>query len=188
MRVFIMICMTLLLVACGTTDNQKNPSNSNSSKVTQLENQKESTVIEEDFILTLSSEKEQYKVGEELKIKAELTYTGEEEIAIGHGGSWLFMNTTNVTKGYEFGSAMIDPYIVTTMKPNIPIVERYTFSGGTYHEGMGGNKYSEKEFEQMSNMNFPPGQYKIEGVTEFVIDGQQQRYNLKTEIVFEVIE
>lgn len=189
MRILIMICMTFLLVACGTAENnQKNPGNANAPKVNQLENQKESTVTEEDFNLTLSSEKEQYKVGEELKIQAKLTYTGEEEISIGHGGSWLFMNTTNVTKGYEFGSAMIEPYIVTTMKPNIPIIEPYTFSGGTYHEGMEGNAYSEKEFEQMSKMNFPPGQYKIEGVTEFIIDGQQQRYNLKTKIVFEVIE
>ena len=31
------------------------------------------------------------------------------------------MNTTNVTKGYEFGSAMNEPYIVTPMKPNTPI-------------------------------------------------------------------
>ena len=50
---------------------------------------------------------------------------------------------------------------------------------------MEGNAFSDEVFEQMASMKFPPGQYKIEGVTEFVIDGQQQRYNLKAEIIFE---
>lgn len=182
--------MAAFLVACGTAENndQNNQSGSSNQDGSQLENQKESTVTEENFILTLRSEKEQYKVGEELQIKAELTYTGEEEISIGHAASWLSMNTTNITKGYEFGSAMNEPYIVTPMKPNTPIVQPYSFSGGSYYEGMEGNAFSNEEFKQMASMKFPPGQYKIQGVTNFVIDGQQQRYNLKAEIVFEVIK
>lgn len=188
MRILMMLVLAVILVGCSTANNNEGPDGSNNSSVPTLDNQSESTVTEEPFILTLRSEKEQYKVGEELNIQAELTYTGEEDITIGHGGSWLFMNTTNVTKGYEFGSAMIEPYILTPMEPNTPIVQPYSFSGSSYHEEMGGNEYTQEEFEQMVEMDFPPGQYKIEGVTEFVIDGKQQRYNLKAEIVFEVIE
>lgn len=189
MRILILLCMTTLLASCGTGGNESNnATNSNESKTTQLDNRKESIATEGEFTLKLSSEKERYQVGEELNIQAELTYTGDEEITIGHGGSWLFMNTTNVTEGYEFGSAMIEPYILTKVTPNTPIIELYSFSGGTYHEGMEGNSYSEEEFKQMATMNFPPGQYKIQGVTEFVIDGQEQRYNLEAEIIFEVFE
>ena len=82
-HLIILLMAVFLVVGCGTAENnKKNPGGSNEFKGTQMENQIESTVTEDQFILSLSSEKEQYKVGEELKIKAELTYTGEEEISL----------------------------------------------------------------------------------------------------------
>ena len=183
MRALIVLITALLLTACGAGSGEnasKNENNNNESS--------QSTEIQDNFKLELKSEKSQYKVGEELKITASLTYTGEEDIEIGHAGSWIFLNTTNLTKGYKFEGVMIQPYIVTAMKPNEPIIEQYQFSGGTYFEGNGGNSYSEKEFEKMSSMNFPPGKYKIEGITDFHIVDEEPRYSLKAEIYFEVVE
>jgi len=167
--------MALFLAACGTGsgDNENKGSN-------------ESVAVQDNFKLELISEKTQYKVGEELKITANLTYSGEDEIDIEHGGSWIFLNTTNVTKGYKFTGAMNQPLIITKVKPNEPLIEPYHFSGGTYFKENGGNPYTDNEFEQMASMNFPPGKYRIEGVTEFNIIGEKTRYRLKAEILFEV--
>ena len=183
MRLLLLLMMALLLTACGAGNGE----NASQSEKDGNESS-QSMEVQGNFKLELKSEKSQYKVGEELKIAAELTYTGEEDIEIGHAGSWIFLNTTNVTKGYEFEGVMIQPYIVTAMKPNEPIEEHYQFSGGSYFEGNGGNPYSEKEFEKMASMNFPPGKYKIEGITEFHIVDEEPRYTLKAEIYFEVIE
>ncbi|PYF08332.1 hypothetical protein [Ureibacillus chungkukjangi] len=183
MRYLVLLFMSLLLTACGAgngenTSNRASNANENSQAVES----------QDDFKLELKSAKAKYKAGEELDITASLTYTGEEDIEIGHAGSWIFLNTTNLTKGYKFEGVMIQPYIVTAMKPNEPILEQYQFSGGSYFEGNGGNPYSEKEFEKMSSMNFPPGKYKIEGITDFHIVDEEPRYSLKAEIYFEVVE
>lgn len=186
MRILSVVIMALLLTACGVDKGEQASKNAvNSIEGTESV---ENIQIQDNFKLELKSEKSQYHVGEELKITANLTYTGEEEIEIGHGGSWIYLNTTNLAKNYQFGGIMIQPHIVTAMTPNDPIVEHYNFSGGSYHEGSGGNPYTDDEFDQMANMNFPPGKYKIEGITEFNIMGEEHNYEIETEIVFEVIE
>ncbi|MDN4491922.1 hypothetical protein [Ureibacillus aquaedulcis] len=185
MRFLTIIIIVLFLSACGVDSGKKVLTNEGDS----IESIKsESIEVQDDFKLEIKSEKSQYNVGEELKITANLTYTGEKEIEIGHGGSWIYLNTTNVTKGYQFWAAMNQPHIVTAMTPNVPIKEQYHFSGGTYYAGSGGNPYTEEEYKQMADMNFPPGNYKIEGTTEFNILGEEYTYEIKTEISFEVIE
>ncbi len=183
MRRLTILILAFFLTACGAdtgengAENKKGVNENNSS-----------TEIQDKFKLELKSEKPRYMVGEELKITAELTYMGEEEIEIGHGGSWLYFNTTNVTKGYQFKGAMDQPYIVTPMKPNEPIIVQYRFSGGTYFKESGGTPYTDEEFKQMASMNFPPGEYKIEGITDFRIDGEEQKYELEADIVFEIVD
>lgn len=179
----VLLAIVLLLSACGMTDKPV-------ENVQQAFQEKEviSEVSNEIFTLKLISEKLNYKVGEELQIRAELTYKGEEPITIGHGGSWIHLATTNLTKDYQFGSAMIEPYITTPIPPGETIIQQYKFSGGTYYDGAPGAKYSEEEFKEMGDMNFPVGEYKIEGLTDFHIDGEGNNIKLKTEVIFHVIE
>ncbi len=184
MRLFIIIILGMLLSACGTqeTKTEEPTQLASNDLISSSESQ------EDKFTLRLVSEKEQYKVGEPLNIVAKLTYHGEEDITIGHGGSWVALSTTNLSKGYNFGSAMDTPYISREIQSKQTIRKLYQFSGGTYHEGMGGTPFSEEEFLEMSKGKFPPGIYKIEAATDFVIEGNDKKYSLKGKVIFEVIE
>lgn len=177
MRRLLCLFMVLFLAGCGTEP----------LKSTGVDNMIENEVVEEPFTLRLVSEKEQYVEGEKPNIKAELTYNGDlDKVSIGHGGSWIWLITTNLTEDYFFDAAMIEPYIVSEMKKGEPLVQQYQFSG-SYDESKG---YSEEIFKRMSEMDFPPGQYEIKGRTDFHIDGEQPstNYSLETKIIFEVIE
>lgn len=186
MKMLAFLFMVFLLFACGSEYEEKASNNDNSSN--DAEYTAESVEVQDPFKLELKSEKLQYKQGEQLNITAHLTYAGNEAITIGYGGSWIFLNTTNVTEGYQFNADMIQPFIATDMRPNEPIVEQYHFSGSSYGAGKGGKPYSDEVFEQMANMNFPPGQYKIEGITDFKVIGEDKTYKLEAEIRFDVIE
>ena len=179
----ILLAVVLLLSACGATEKPVEQE----AKPAAVEKEVISEVTNETFVLKLISEKTNYKVGEDLKVRAELTYKGEEPITIGHGGSWIHLATTNLTKDYQFGSAMIEPYLTTSIKPDETIIQEYKFSGGTYSEGMPGAKYSEEEFKLMGEMKFPIGEYQIKGLTDFFIEGKDTRIQLETDIVFNVI-
>lgn len=78
-------------------------------------------------------------------------------------------------------------YIITPIESGQTITEQYCFPGGTYNGLKGRNAYTE-EFFQIVNMNFPQRQSKIEGSTDLDIEGLDTRYNLETEIIFEIVE
>lgn len=80
------------------------------------------------------------------------------------------------------------PHNITPIESGQTITEQYHFSGGTFIGLKGGNAYTEEEFFQMANMNFPSGQYKIEGRTDFYIEGGEIRYNLEAAIIIEIVE
>ena len=180
MRKLSIIGLTMLLTACNTAQPQADP----------IENQATAQVEQQPFTLKLEAEKEQYKVGEKPIIQAELVYAGEEdEITIAHGGSWLFLETTNITEDYHFGAFMNEPLIYTKLTKGEPLIERYSFSGGTYIEGQEGKPYSDELFERMAKMDFPAGQYEIKAITEFGIEQiTGKKYQLEARIVFEVVE
>lgn len=184
--VFTLVFLIFILAGCGTgTQNNSNSLNY------ELENVTEGFVEDGHFSFKLISEKAVYQVGEPLQIKAELTYIGEEEsIRISHAASPIWMLTSNLSEGYQFDAAMNEPLIFTDLKKNVPFVEQYQFSGGTYYEGAPGNPYSEDVFLQMAEGKFPPGQYEIKGKTDFAIgeDIMTERVQLETYIIFTVVE
>ncbi|WP_332645331.1 hypothetical protein [Lysinibacillus sp. 54212] len=161
-------------------------------KVTHVEGQptniKESEIQKGSFTLTLKSEKDQYKVGEDLNIVAQLTYHGEKAIHIRYAGSWVSLGTTNLTKNYQFGSSMFLANSTTPLASGETISEQYQYTGGLYVEELGGNPYSEDENSKMSKMNFPPGQYKIEAHTDFKNEDNGIPYKIHTAIIFKVVE
>ncbi|MEC1180572.1 hypothetical protein P9B03_19095 [Metasolibacillus meyeri] len=180
MRLLSIIGLTMLLTACNVAQPQEEPSD-------PILNQATAQVEQQPFTLKLVSEKEQYRVGEQLMIQAELIYDGDqEEITIAHGGSWLLLETTNVTKNYHFGAAMNEPLIYTKLTKGEPLIEPYHFSGGTFMKGQEGKPYSDKVFQQMAKMEFPPDQYEIKATTHFDLEGN--KHKLETHIVFEVVK
>lgn len=186
-----LILMVLLLAACGTAQND-NKGNGISPKTDtpKVENIISQEKVESPFTLKLVSDKEQYKVGEKPSIRAELVYSGDEDfISIGHAASWIWLETTNLTKNYQFGAFMDQPYIITNMTKGEVITQPYHFSGSMYHEEMEGNAYTESELQKMGEGYFSPGQYEIHGRTDFVIEGQpDKKYQLEASVIFEVIE
>lgn len=184
MKFIYSLLVVVLLSACGTVTNSGNPAKEPVQNVAQNESSNEN------FHFQLVSEKEQYKVGDKLEIRAELTYKGEQQsVDIGHGGSWVWLITTNLTEDYHFDAAMNEPYIITKMEKGVSIVQPYHFSGGAYDSHMDGQPFSDELFMQMAEMDFPPGQYEIYGRTDFVIEGSGgQKQVLEARIIFEVIE
>ncbi|WP_332651423.1 hypothetical protein [Lysinibacillus sp. 54212] len=187
MKRYGLLLLILFLAACGGIEKDVGSSIPDKTKVENISAQE---VEESPFTLRLVSDKEQYKVGEKLSIRAELIFEGDKEsITIGHAASWIWLSTTNFTKNYRFGAFMNEPYIRTTMTKGEAIIQPYHFSGVTYQESMGGNPYSEEELKEMASDHFPIGQYEINGRTDFEIEGQSGRkYQLEARVIFEVVE
>lgn len=178
--------LILILASCGTgAENNGDSSNYN------FENVEEGFVEDDQFKFRLVSEKAVYQVGEPLQIKAELTYIGEKEfLKISHAASPIWLLTTNLTEDYQFDAAMNEPLIFTELKKDVPFIQEYQFSGGTYYEGAPGKPYSNEIFKKMAEGNFPPGQYEIKGKTDFAIGENimDNRVHLETSIIFTVVE
>lgn len=183
---FSLAFMIFMLAGCGTETIQNG-----SSSDDEFENVQEGITDNEQFSFRLVSEKAVYQVGEPLQIKAELTYIGDEaSITISHAASPIWLLTTNLTEDYRFDAAMNEPLIRTVLTKDIPFVQDYHFSGGSYDGGASGKPYSDEVFHQMAEGKFPPGQYEIKGRTDFAVgeDILNNKVSLETSIIFTVIE
>lgn len=153
-KISILLAILLMLLSACTTNSVKEIQRS------EIEN--------EPFKLIIESEKSVYTSGEPLNIKAKLIYQGEENSTeISHGGSPISFSTTNITKDYQFGSAMNVPLNTTILKKSDPYIETYSFTGSPYIPDYDGEPYSEDEYNLMVNEQFPAGQYKITATTDF---------------------
>lgn len=181
----LLFAMVFLLTACNMkieNVEEIEPHTSHSGNIQYA------SVGDEDFKLTLQTEKVFYKVGEKIKVQAILENAQDEDIKLGHGGSWVWLETKNITKNYQFGAVMNEPYIITPIKAGESITTDYQFSGGTYTKDSPGEKYSDEEFSKMADLKFPVGQYEIYARTDFHIEGKEKQYSYEAKIVFEVIE
>ncbi|MEK4485261.1 membrane lipoprotein lipid attachment site-containing protein [Psychrobacillus sp. FSL H8-0484] len=145
----------------------------------------------EQFILTVRTEKEEYQVGEPLEITATLAYKGETDtVTVAHSGTPILFETTNLTKDYQFGWAMNTPLYIEDFKKNEPYKTVYSFSGGSYHEGMPGEPYSDDEYREVAKGNLSPGKYEIKAMTKLSV-GENPTLNkveLEANIIFTVVE
>lgn len=140
----------------------------------------------DEFSVEITSAKEIYEYGEPVDVKVTLHNKTEQTIDIGHGGSWVGLATTDLTRNYQYGYAMIEPYLVTTIKPGETIFEIYSFSGVSYSDDMPGNPYKNKDMEKMGTLKFPKGQYEITAIVDFWIDKTSRKFSTQLPIVFEV--
>ncbi|WP_052124004.1 hypothetical protein [Ureibacillus manganicus] len=181
-----LVVLVFMLFGCGTGEQ----TNGNSSNY-DIENVTEGIIEDGQFSFKLTSEKAVYQVGEPLQIQAVLTYIGDQaSITISHAASPIWLLTTNLTEDYQFQAAMNEPLIFTELKKDVPLIEEYQFSGGTYYDGAPGKPYSDEVFMQIAEGKFPPGQYEIKGRTDFAVgeDISVNTVNLETSIIFTVIE
>ncbi|MFJ7736362.1 hypothetical protein ACIQ2D_08460 [Lysinibacillus sp. NPDC097287] len=153
MRLLITILLAIFLTACSS-ETAENVSNNEKED----DNVVGSEVEQELFTFRLTSEKAQYQSGEKPNIVAALTYKGDDKVELGHGGSWVLLNTTNLSTDYRYDAMMTLSDNMTPIENGQTITEQFHFSGGTYDGLKGGNVYTEEEFFQMAEMNFPPGQ------------------------------
>lgn len=149
-----------------------------------------STEVEQgDFIYKLYSEKEEYQVGELVKIYAELIYIGvEDEVTIGHAESPFYFSFYEHLRGYDFSHAMAEPYITQSIKSNKSLKERYR---GQLVFGSGDDVVDTEFYKQISTGTFPVGEYSVKGTTEFNVEKDEPGYEpiiFEAEISFIVVE
>lgn len=149
---------------------------------------------QDDFTFRLVSEKEQYKVGEEVVLYGEIFYQGKkEEVTINHSSSAVFFHIIEELRSYDIDYAVQDIGLSTMLqKLGEPHKEQYKKSGNYSPED------SPKEFITfMENFleedGFPAGHYTVKGITDFSYapddDSEQQEHiNLEAMIDFKVVE
>ena len=183
MRSVIILALSFVLLASCNTETSGGASGEKPLSITNITSAEYEF---DEFSVEIKSAKEVYEHGEPVDVKVTLYNKTEQTINIGHGGSWVGLATTDLTRNYQYGYAMIDPYIVTSIKPGETILEKYRFSGGSYSDDMPGNPFKNEDMEKMGTLKFPKGQYEITAIVDFWIDKTDRKFSAQLPIVFEV--
>lgn len=177
--------LLILVGACGTSV-AKNGSHSNSDGGNQGSTME---VKKDDFIYRLVSEKDHYKVGEKIKLYAELEYMGEEaSIKIFHAASPFYFEMEETTRGYSIPYPMEEPLIMTELNKGQPHKQSYIKSGG--YSDQDPKDYIQFMKDLLGKDGFPKGNYVVNGMADFYIekDGEPVPYKMEAEISFDVGE
>jgi len=190
----VLIAGAALMAGCGgdkgkPADNQVNP-----AKLAEVQHVRGtvSEASEGDFVYRLVVGKEQYETGDNIELYAELEYIGKEDsVVIYHAGSPFYFPIYEKTRQYDITYSMITPLLSTTLNKGEPLRERYTGSGG-YSEDQDSKAYIAFMKEIMGS-SFPVGQYVVSGFADFYVSdeklgSEQQDYNIKAQVAFEVLK
>jgi hypothetical protein len=149
-------------------------------------------VAEGDFVYRLVSEKSAYAEGEKVEVYAELEYMGDEpEIKIAHAASPFSFLMKEKTRNFDIGNKINQPSIVTVMKKEMPLRERYEGGGG--YGSQDPQEYVDfiKAVAEASKKGtLPWGEYQVFGSADFepIYGSEESQENeslrLKTEIEF----
>jgi hypothetical protein len=149
---------------------------------------KQAEVSEGDFVYRIFSESEKYKIGEQIKVYAELEYTGDkEEIKIFHASSPFIFNLKELTRDYDMPAAMTQPLLYTTLKRGEPLRGEYGKSGGYSEDAIDEYNLFMKRF--LNEKGFPEGRYELIGQAEFFIETDTEKkedFLLEAQIRFKV--
>ena len=183
MRSVIILALSFVLLASCNTETSGGVSGEKPSSITNITSAQYEF---DEFSVEIKSAKEVYEHGEPVDVKVTLYNKTEQTIDIGHGGSWVGLATTDLTRDFQYGYAMNVPYIVTSIKPGETISETYGFSGSSYSADMLGKPYKNEDMERMVTLKFPKGQYEITAIVNFRIDKTDRKFSAQLPIVFEV--
>jgi hypothetical protein len=175
LNIYLSIFALLVLLSACTPENDLNEANAERSPVI-------SETEAGDFTVRLVSERGYYKQDEQIRIGAQIKYTGdEEEIHITHADSPFIFEIREVTRGIDIPAGAENDSGETTLI-------RETWHRETYSKSMA-NNFEENEFltEFYSHDGFPSGEYEIELNTEFyTADEERQRHHYYTSIMIQV--
>lgn len=147
-------------------------------------------VTEDDFTYRLFTEKDVYDEYGETAIFAELTYVGDKDsIKISHNASPFYFSLKERTRNFNVDYPMDDPLIITTLKKDEPLREKYTFSGG--YSDTDAPKYIEF-IQTIINNGFPKGNYVIERSAQFsttnsIDEAEKDKFEMNGKIEFSFI-
>jgi hypothetical protein len=149
---------------------------------------KQAEVTEGDFVYRIFSEKEKYKIGEQIKVYAELEYIGDkEEITIFHAASPFIFNLKELSRGFDLPAAMNEPLLSTTLKRGEPLRKEYGKSGDYVNGAQDDYNIFKKRF--LKDKGFPDGNYVLDGQADFYIGNSNKKeedFLLEAQIRFKV--
>lgn len=145
--------------------------------------------MQDDFIFRLVSEKEQYKVGEDVKLYGEIFYKGDkEEITIYHSSSAISFNVIEKIRGHEIGYIVKEIGTSTTLnRLGKPYRAQYNKSS-VYNPDNIHKDYARFMENFSQKEGFPSGYYIVKGTTDFFVESQEKLYKLEATIDFKVVE
>lgn len=124
--VVFVIIIGLFITGCAS-QNQIDTNDLNEYDVQQTFDE----VTENDFVFRLTSEKETYKVGEEVKLSGELEYIGDRpEVTIVHSASVIQFPMTEKVRDYYIDSAVAEIGVTKELQSGDVIKESFAKSGG----------------------------------------------------------
>ncbi|WP_026672859.1 hypothetical protein [Alkalihalobacterium bogoriense] len=157
----------LLLTGCGQGQSGGKDVSPNADDVTQQPQM--ATVEEEDFKLSLFTNKAVYKENEQVNIWADFGFFGEEEkMTIGHAMHYLGFHIEQTDGDLSFPYMMPEPYVLTTLKQGE--WEKTDYEKSTGFDGGDPNAAFYKKWLEEDEVTFPPGTYKVTVVAHFIID------------------
>lgn len=149
-------------------------------------------VIQDDFILRLISEKEEYKEGEEVTLYGEIEYIGEkDEITIHHSSSAILFPIEEKIRSYHIDFYVEDEELETRLRKGELYREDYKKSG-EYSPEEDHENYINFIKDFIEREDFPTGYYVVEGYADFFLeeeDGEPREiFKIEGEIDFKVYE
>ncbi|KOR76946.1 hypothetical protein [Paenibacillus solani] len=191
MRRYLYMGFILMLMVTGCAQQGSKGADLTDPPLNKTARGSHAEVTDGDFVYRLVSEKEQYDYGDQVKVYGELEYIGEQdEITIGHAASPFYFPMKELTRDYDIGYAMNEPYFTTTLKKGEPLREYYSGGGGYSSQ----DKKEYKDFIHSLQDGYPDGHYVVYGSADFMIDSQSkganqaepENYKIQAEIEFSV--
>lgn len=150
-------------------------------------------IVQDDFIFRLVSEKEEYRVGEDVKLYGEIVYVGQkDEVTINHSSSAILFPIEEKIRVYNISYLVNDIGLSTTLKQGEPYREEYVKSGG-YSPDQDPDDYVNFIQGFIKKDGFPAGYYVVSGYTDFSVGSSEnteehKRLKIEAKIDFKVLE